>query len=1327
MTSPKTHVLFFVFGLSGCKLDTSGDLTRDADGDGFSVVDGDCDDNEASAFPGSPEVPYDAIDQDCDGTDLTDVDQDGFDAEAVGGSDCDDQLSGVNPGVDDVWYDGVDSDCDGSDDFDQDYDGYVPSNYEGQTTQYVTASGALPGGDCDDLEAGVNPAAEDTWYDGVDTDCDGSNDYDQDGDGYESDAYDGLDCDDLDASVNPEADEVAGDGKDNDCYDDLPTIDSLELSLDELFTDSVLMALVEASDPDGDPVDLLYEWYVDGVQAAATGDLLASSAFERDQLVYVKVTPTSTDQEGAPVTSDLMTVQNSPPVIDDLELSSLEPYEGDTLTVMVTASDADDDALVHSYRWLVDGVEVEDSAELGSEWFDKHQELQVEVISSDGTDSSSAATSALAVVQNTPPEILGVELDYSELYTDDEVTVTATATDADGDEVTFAYAWSVDSSVVGETGASLDGAAWFDKGQTVQVEVTPSDDDEDGAALSSDVLDVLNSAPTEPVVGLNPSNPVPGYDDMICEVTTASTDADGDSISYSFAWTQDGAAYSGASTTTHSGDTVRGGAMAATEVWECTVTPNDGSDDGPDASVSVSVGCDDDDDGHLAEVCGGPDCDDTDASINPDATDIWYDGVDHDCDGWSDYDADGDGYDSDSYGGDDCDDADSSRNPGVSETWYDGVDQDCSGGSDYDQDGDGFNASVGGGMDCDDMRSDISPDAVEVCNSGVDDDCDGTPDLAVPGDYGSIQDAIDASTSGGVICVDVGTYNENLDFGGRTITLEGIYGSDYTVVDGGGAAPVITLDDGEGSGTVIRGVSLTNGLGGGSYGDVGGGIFMDGANVILDDVAISSCSAALKGGGLMVKDSELVATDLSVSDSTAPEGGGIIIEGSDVWLSSSSVESCEATSNGGGGIQTQMSSTLELVDVTISGCAANDMGGGVWAGDGSITLQSVEVSRCVSGDYGGGMYVTGIAVDFSDVTLVENESYDGGGMYAYWVSEIESITATGNVAENGGGLYLDGGPAVRDIVVSENEATYGAGAYLNIASTALSNSVFTDNSALYGGGGVYITYAEDLLFEQVEMSGNEVVYGSGGAIYAYSSSVTYSNVALLGNEAYHSGGGIAQVESYSGSTAGSILANVWITGNTAYMDGGGGLYLDGGDMVLQNSGLYGNVSATSRGGGAVWVYDGTLSMVNVDVSGNSAAVSGGGVLTSGSSPSLSYCNVWNNYPDDYYGMTDPTGTDGNISADPAYVSTTGTDPSAWDLHLATTSTLIDAGDPSLTDPDGSTSDIGAYGGTGAELWDLDGDGYPAWWQPGAYDSSTYPALGWDCDDSDADVYPGSGC
>jgi len=55
----------------------------DADGDGWTVADGDCDDGDPSAHPGGTEVVGDGTDQDCDGYDACyrDADGDGYGSE----------------------------------------------------------------------------------------------------------------------------------------------------------------------------------------------------------------------------------------------------------------------------------------------------------------------------------------------------------------------------------------------------------------------------------------------------------------------------------------------------------------------------------------------------------------------------------------------------------------------------------------------------------------------------------------------------------------------------------------------------------------------------------------------------------------------------------------------------------------------------------------------------------------------------------------------------------------------------------------------------------------------------------------------------------------------------------------------------------------------------------------------------------------------------------------------------------------------------------------------------------------------------------------------
>ncbi len=124
----------------------------------------DCDDTDGNVNPGGIEVADDGIDQDCDGSDLVtpdpDADGDGFTASA----DCDDTDAAINPDAVEILDNSVDEDCSGVADMtptatDVDGDGYD-----------AIADG---GTDCDDTDATVNPGATEVSLDGVDNNCDG--------------------------------------------------------------------------------------------------------------------------------------------------------------------------------------------------------------------------------------------------------------------------------------------------------------------------------------------------------------------------------------------------------------------------------------------------------------------------------------------------------------------------------------------------------------------------------------------------------------------------------------------------------------------------------------------------------------------------------------------------------------------------------------------------------------------------------------------------------------------------------------------------------------------------------------------------------------------------------------------------------------------------------------------------------------------------------------------------------------------------------------------------------------------------------------------------
>jgi len=195
-------------------------LDEDGDGDprcGISntTSDGDCDDTNPLMFNGNTEIPYDGLDNDCRDGDLLDVDGDTFPgisreeyeqlpvhepwprglSERV---DCQDlPIEGfpagyealIYPDAPEIWYDGLDGNCNGGDDFDQDGDGFAAAAYAEFYTQVY--QGSLPATDCLDTDRFVYPGSTvpDQPYDGIDQACSGLNNFDPDGDGRLTPGY----------------------------------------------------------------------------------------------------------------------------------------------------------------------------------------------------------------------------------------------------------------------------------------------------------------------------------------------------------------------------------------------------------------------------------------------------------------------------------------------------------------------------------------------------------------------------------------------------------------------------------------------------------------------------------------------------------------------------------------------------------------------------------------------------------------------------------------------------------------------------------------------------------------------------------------------------------------------------------------------------------------------------------------------------------------------------------------------------------------------------------------------------------------------------------
>jgi len=196
--------------------DSAAELNQDdADGDGYSTCEDDCDDDEVTTYPGALELTGDGVDSDCDGGEICflDTDDDGHRPDSTStvvsvDDDCLDTSEATTS-------DGT-NDCDDADD-----DTYPGAAESDSTTACMTdwdgdgwgeaapATGVDVGTDCDDADSALTPEdADGDGFSTCDDDCDDDdatlNPVDIDRDGYSTCDND---CDDSDRALSPGGDD----------------------------------------------------------------------------------------------------------------------------------------------------------------------------------------------------------------------------------------------------------------------------------------------------------------------------------------------------------------------------------------------------------------------------------------------------------------------------------------------------------------------------------------------------------------------------------------------------------------------------------------------------------------------------------------------------------------------------------------------------------------------------------------------------------------------------------------------------------------------------------------------------------------------------------------------------------------------------------------------------------------------------------------------------------------------------------------------------------------------------------------------------------------
>jgi uncharacterized membrane protein len=312
-------------------------------------------------------------------------------------------------------------------------------------------------------------------------------------------------------------------------------------------------------------------------------------------------------------------------------------------------------------------------------------------------------------------------------------------------------------------------------------------------------------------------------------------------------------------------------------------------------------------------------------------------------------------------------------------------DADCESGADNveapDSDGDWW-------LDAEDNCPTLAnADQLDADENGFGNTCEHLrPVHRVPGDFATVQAAIDAAQDGDRVVVDPGTYHESIDFRGKLVALESRDGPAVTTLVG---SPVANFESNETTAAVLRGFTLR------SSG--------------FDLVHVRFAGATIDGNVIEGAHGVRAAIDVSFSR--------VVIRGNEI-------RGQEATASRGGAIFLFGTQThAEIVDNLISGNRARE-GAGIWAQDvGALAIRGNRILGNVATEEGGGIYARSATTpEIVQNLIAQNEALVGGGIDAF-PARIVQNTIVDNTASAGAALRASADLVLVNNVVTASESS----------------------------------------------------------------------------------------------------------------------------------------------------------------------------------------------------------------------------------------------------------------------------------------------------------------
>jgi hypothetical protein len=424
----------------------------------------------------------------------------------------------------------------------------------------------------------------------------------------------------------------------------------------------------------------------------------------------------------------------------------------------------------------------------------------------------------------------------------------------------------------------------------------------------------------------------------------------------------------------------------------------------------------------------------------------------------------------------------------------------------------------------------------------------------------------------------------------------------------------------------------------------------------------------------------------------------------------------------GRGIRADEGANVTLVDVEISGSNSDFNGAAIAVyGDSTVTAtgclfsDNTSIYRFFQSEgYGGHVTVRSGTFVVSDSTFIAGSAQLGGAIYmdSGATVTVTRTTFTDHDAASGGVFWGSDEVdlTVTDSTITDARATSNGGVlrWESGQGTVTFDHVTVRDAAASSYGGVAALNNAGSL-QLLDSTFDTIAAQQGGSLSIYASDpFTARRNRFCASRAADEGGAVRLYQTGTAELTNNVFIDDDATGAAFGTGDGGAIWADDTDPVtLQNNdfldssanGAAGAIRisatpSTMRNNLIAWTQDGTAL-----------------VSTNGAAVDQDYASFWGNLGGDTNGVA--RGANSVLTAPNLVFYRRNNICGDDDLRPRVGSPLIDAGDPSILDPDGSRSDIGAFGGPASdpEAW-LDGDG----------DGSPYV---YDCDDANAAIRPGA--